>query len=155
MRQNNSRKWMTWGVLAAAVGLLGGCTKLPQGAGNGTYHKGFVRGPDMPLYNGTIADIPTSIDPRTPDKQGTPNNSLAMDPGERALLEQREGRKITSGVGGYGGSGPAPTPGMTPYKSLGAEGSMIAPSSQLPASQSLIGTETEPANTHPAGGLKK
>lgn len=155
MRQGDFKTWMKWGLLAAAVGTLGGCAELPQNAGNGTYKKGFVRGPDMPLYNGTIEDIPTSIDPRTPDKQGTPNRSLAMDLGERALLEQREGRRYGSGVGGYGGSGPAPTPGMTPYKSLGAEGSMIAPSTQLPASQSVIGTETEPANTHPSGGLKK
>jgi len=149
MRHGGLKKWMTWGVLASAVGLLGACGKLPQNAGNGTYEKGFTRGPDMPLYNGTIVDNPTSIDPRTPDKQGAQNNSLAMDEGERALRE-RQGMPSA-----YGGSGPAPTPGMTPYKSLGAQGSVIAPSSQLPAAQSIPGSTPEPANTHPGDGLKK
>nr|AYM53175.1 hypothetical protein [Melittangium boletus] len=139
---------MTWGVLAAAVGGLAACSELPQQAGNSTYHKGFTRGPDMPLYNGTIVDNPTSIDPRTPDKQGTANRSLLMDAGERALRERQ-------GTLGYGGSGPAPTPGMTPYKSLGAEGSVIAPSSELPAAQSVPGSRPEPANTQPRDELKK
>jgi|GEM_PF-5833795 len=148
MRHVGLKKWMTWGVLASAVGGLAACSELPQQAGNSTYHKGFTRGPDMPLHNGTIVDNPTSIDPRTLEKQGTANRSLPLDAGERALRERQ-------GTLGYGGSGPAPTPGMTPYKSLGAEGSVIVPSSQLPASQAIPGRTPDPINIHPGGGLKK
>ncbi len=148
MRHGGLRKWMTWGVLTAAMGGLVACSDLPHNAGNDTYRQGFTRPENVHLYNGTIVDNPTSIDPRTLDKQGAQNNSLSMDLGEKALRERQ-------GEPAYGGSGPAPTPGATPYKSLGAEGSMYAPSTQLPASQSLPGLTPEPANTHPSGGLKK
>jgi hypothetical protein len=143
-------KWMVWGVLASAAGVVG-CGVLPQQAGNDSYQPGFTRDPKVSLYNGTIEQIPTSIDPRTPDKQGTPNRSLAMDNGERALLGQRQSKSEMA----TGGSGPAPVPGATPYMGLGASGSVIAPSNQLPAAQSFPSGRAEPTPAHPSVQIKK
>ncbi|WNG30633.1 hypothetical protein F0U62_46425 [Cystobacter fuscus] len=150
--RNDGFKWMVWGVLASAAAGVVGCAKLPQQAGNDTYQPGFTRDPKVSLYNGTIQQIPTSIDPRTPDKQGTPNRSLLMDPGERALLGQRQSKNEELGMGG---SGPAPLPGTTPYLNLGATGSVIAPSNQMPAAQSLPSGSDQPTPFYPSVLLKK
>jgi len=150
--RNSGFKWMVWGALASAAAGVVGCGVLPQQAGNDSYQPGFTRDPKVSLYNGTIEQLPTSIDPRTPDKQGTPNRSLAMDNGERALLEQRQSKSKDMATGG---SGPAPVPGSTPYMGLGASGSVIAPSNQLPAAQSSPSSRVEPTPAHPSVQIKK
>ena len=148
MHKSGLSRWVMRGVLvSAAVGAMA-CSKLPQQAGNKSLHPGFARGPDMPLYNGTIADIPTSIDPRTPQTEGTPNRSLRMDRGQEAMLAPRLRGE------GVGGSGPAPLPSATSYETLGAGGSVIAPSNQLPAAMSLPTGETGPVGGRAGAYLK-
>ncbi|QRK10922.1 hypothetical protein JQX13_13115 [Archangium violaceum] len=130
MHDSGSRRWRVAGVLVSASWLVTACGVLPQNPGNESYSPGSPRGPEQAGYNGTIQDIPTSIDPRTPEAAGTPGRSLAMDPGERALLESRgtggggqgedvvleavpgvEGRRSGSLYGGSGAEGAAPIPG--------------------------------------------
>lgn len=99
MHDSGWRRWRMWGALVPASWLVTACGVLPQNAGNESYHPGFVReGPAQAGYNGTIQQLPTSIDPRTPEKAGTSGRSLPMDLGERALREQQ-------GKGGSGGLG--------------------------------------------------
>lgn len=106
------KRWIRLGALAAASGWMVACGALPQQAGNESYNPGFVRSPEQAGYNGTIQDIPTSIDPRTPEAQGTPGRSLLLDPGERALLEALgEGSRDDGSIyGGSGSEGAAPIP---------------------------------------------
>ncbi|OJT19660.1 hypothetical protein BO221_35455 [Archangium sp. Cb G35] len=146
MHDSGFKRWMVLGVLASASWLVSACGSLPQ---QGTYEvaPGFARSPAQSGYNGTIQDIPTSIDPRTPEAQGTQGRSLLLDPGERALLETQGGA-----VGGSGSTPPAQGPEGGPlYEELGTEGSVIAPSRELPASQGNVGNDrpTDP-NTPPA-----
>ncbi|HEX8822966.1 MAG TPA: hypothetical protein VF794_23765, partial [Archangium sp.] len=102
---NGFKRWMVWGALASASWWVAACGALPQQAGNESYKPGAVekKSGAEAGYNGTIKDIPTSIDPRTPKTNGTPGRSLAMDPGEQALLESR-------GLGGSGSSSTPPAP---------------------------------------------
>jgi hypothetical protein len=58
-------------------------------------------------YNGTIHDVGSSIDPRTPDKQGVQNRSLPVD-----LAWQRMGqRQNQQGLGGSGSNMTQQEPG--------------------------------------------
>lgn len=136
------------GALVSASWLVTACGVLPQQAGNESYEPGFVRrGPAQAGYNGTIQDIPTSIDPRTPRTQGTPGRSLALDAGERALREQQQGLggsgagqggKDLGGEGGslYGGSG---AEGAAP---IPTERDITRPESQVPAHRHEHGAAT-------------
>jgi hypothetical protein len=148
MHDRRFKRWVVVGVLASASWLGAACGKLPQNAGNESYNVGFERSPEQTqaLYNGTIKDIPTSIDPRTPDKAGTPGRSVAMDPGEQALLEMRG-----EAVGGSGSTPPAPGPeGGVQYEGLGSMGSAIAPSREFPAA---LGMDNDrPTNPNAPGG---
>lgn len=147
MRDSGFKRWVVLGVLASASWLGAACGNLPQNAGNESYNPGFERGPEQTraLYNGTIKDLPTSIDPRTPDKAGTTGRSLAMDPGEQALNDMR------GGMGGSGSTPPAPGPeGGAHYEGLGSMGSVIAPSREFPAA---LGMENDrPTNPNTPGG---
>jgi hypothetical protein len=148
MHDRRLKRWVVLGVLASASGWMAACGKLPQQPGNESYNPGFERSPEQTraLYNGTIQDIPTSIDPRTPDKAGTPGRSLAMDPGEQALIEMRGGA-----VGGSGTVPPAPGPeGGVQYEELGSMGSVIAPSREFPAAQGM--ENDRPTNPNTPGG---
>lgn len=150
--RDNGFKWMVWGVVASAAAGVIGCNWLPQQGEYASQQPGFVRGPDMPIYtNGTIADHPTSIDPRTPDKQGAQERSLMVDPGEQALLDQRGVHEQM----GTGGSGPAPAPGSSPYLGLGAAGSVLVPTNQAPTSQSLPANNLEAKPVYPTVLLRK
>ena len=136
MHDSGFRRWVVMGVLASASWLVAACGALPQQPGNESFAPGGERTPAQTGYNGTIKDIPTSIDPRTPEKEGTTGRSLAMDNGERALLEQQ----------GMGGSGPAAIyyPGRGPaYEGMGAHGSLYDPTRQRPAAESIPGQATE------------
>jgi hypothetical protein len=117
------RRVVVGAALTVVAWLAPACGRLPQQPGNESYRAGFVRSsPLQEGYNGTIKQIPTSIDPRTPQTEGTPGRSLVMDAGERALLEaQRRG---------VGGSGAGPQ-----YEPLGAEGSGVEPSLEAPAEE--------------------
>ncbi|MFE8602673.1 hypothetical protein [Archangium violaceum] len=146
MHDSGFKRWMVWGVLASASWLVSACGTLPQ---QGTYEvaPGFARSPAQSGYNGTIQDNPTSIDPRTPEAQGTQGRSLRMDLGERALLEAQGGA-----MGGSGVTPSAPAPGGGPlYEELGAEGNAIAPSNEVPSSQGVGNDRPTTAPTH--GGV--
>lgn len=147
MHKSGLSRWVVRGVLvSAALGVVA-CGRLPQQAGNQSFHPGFAQS-ERPMYNGTIADIPTSIDPRTPEKSGTPNRSLRLDRGQQAMLApQLRGE-------GVGGSGPAPLPSGTSYETLGTAGSAIAPSNQLPAAMSLPMNDTGPVGGRAGAYLK-
>jgi hypothetical protein len=132
MHDGGFRRWVMVGALASASWLGAACGGLPQNAGNETFNPGQVRDPAQSGYNGTIKDLPTSIDPRTPQTDGTPGRSLAMDPGERALREQQ----------GLGGSGE-----ISRDLERGADGNLDNPSRQEPAAHSLPGKSDRPATT--------
>ncbi|WNG61336.1 hypothetical protein F0U59_46495 [Archangium gephyra] len=150
MHDSGFRRWMVWGVLASASWLVSACGSLPQ---QGTYEvaPGFARSPAQSGYNGTIQDNPTSIDPRTPEAQGTQGRSLRMDPGERALLEAQG-----EAMGGSGTTLSAPAPGGGPlYEELGAEGNAIAPSNEVPSSQSVGNDRPTTSPTHGGAPAKR
>jgi hypothetical protein len=124
MRDSGFKRWVVLGVLVSASGWVAACGLLPQQPGNESYAPGFDRSPELSGYNGTIQDLPTSIDPRTPETSGTPGRSLAMDPGERALLESR-------GMGGSGSTPPAQgSEGGSQYEGQGAGGRNEGPAKQ-------------------------
>jgi len=145
MHDSGFKRWMVWGALASASWLVSACGVLPKQGDTFEVAPGFTRSPAQTGYNGTIKDIPTSIDPRTAEAKGTPGRSLLLDPGERARLEAQ------GAMGGSGSAPPAPGPeGGPQYEELGAEGSVIAPSRELPASQS-VGND-RPTNPNTPGG---
>ncbi|QRK09851.1 hypothetical protein JQX13_07005 [Archangium violaceum] len=131
MHDRGFKRWGVLGALASAAWLVSACESA-QHPGNESFSPGFVRNPVQVGYNGTIKDIPTSIDPRTPQAEGTPGRSLPFDLGERALIEQRRQQ-------GMGGSGAA-------YEAQGPESTMIAPANDEPAARSLPGENLEPAD---------
>ncbi len=107
MRQSGFRAWKGFGGLAVA--LLGvGCGYLPETGGYdrqgppktfiGTRteyrHVSSDRG-----YNGTIQDLGSSIDPRTPEKEGARGNSRLVD------VTGRPAPSTQLGTGGSGRSG--------------------------------------------------
>lgn len=109
MRQGGFRAWKVLSGLAA-VGLLGlGCGYLPESGGYDPQGppKTFIGSrteyrhvsPDRG-YNGTIQDLGSSIDPRTPETEGMQGNSLQEDvtgwPGPSETQQ---------GLGGSGRSG--------------------------------------------------
>jgi hypothetical protein len=136
MHDRGFKRWVVLGALASASWLASACGALPQQAGNDSFSPGFVRGPSPQegSFNGTIRDIPTSIDPRTPQAQGTPNRSLAYDSGELALLKQ-------SGELGLGGSG-------STVEGQGPEMKQIEPVNEKPASLTIPGETQEPAGAN-------
>ncbi|MFL5359169.1 hypothetical protein [Archangium sp.] len=136
MHDRGFKRWVVLGALASASWLASACGALPQQAGNDSFSPGFVRGssPQESGNNGTIKDLPTSIDPRTPQAQGTPNRSLPYDPGEMALLKQ-------SGELGLGGSG-------STVEGQGPEMKQIEPANDKPAAESVPGETLEPAGAN-------
>lgn len=122
MHDSGFKRWMVWGALASASWLVAACGVLPQSGDTYVVAPGFTRSPELTGYNGTIKDIPTSIDPRTAEAKGTPGRSLLLDPGEQALLESQ------GAMGGSGSTPPAPGPEGGPQsEERGTEGSTIAP----------------------------
>jgi len=113
MKFNGLRRWVGLGALASAA--LGGsaCGVAPQMGGGdvrqaprtffGAAREKPEQGQERPLptdrgYNGTIADVGSSIDPRTPEKDGVRNRSLPAD-----LAWQKMGqRQNQQGLGGSG-----------------------------------------------------
>lgn len=146
MHDRGFKRWVVLGVLASASWLATACGSLPQQPGNESFSPGFVRepGPMQGGFNGTIKDNPTSIDPRTPEAQGTPGRSLAYDPGERAVRKQQ-------GELGLGGSG-------STVEGQGPELRMIEPINEKPASMSIPGERLEPmgakARPRPGSGRR-
>jgi hypothetical protein len=118
MRQSGFRAWVVLGGLAAA--LLGvGCGRLPDTGGTrpDDPHRNFfeTEGPHHHEdywsqfhysanrgYNGTIQDVGSSIDPRTPQATGRLNNSRQVDVTGRPAPSTSE---TEIGIGGSGNLG--------------------------------------------------
>ncbi len=117
MRQSGFRAWKVLGGLAA-VALLGtGCELLPMTGGRRPddppqsilatevhhvppdFYKRFQYSPDRG-YNGTIQSLGSSIDPRTPKKQGVLNRSRLVE------VTGRPAPSTSRPEQGIGGSGP-------------------------------------------------
>jgi hypothetical protein len=116
MRQSGFRAWKALGGLAAVALLSVGCGKLPMSGGrhpddppqglfaNEVHHvpSGFYQqfqySPDRG-YNGTIQSLGSSIDPRTPEKQGQSGRSLLLDVTGRPAPSTSE---TELGIGGSG-----------------------------------------------------
>ncbi|WP_224361554.1 hypothetical protein [Hyalangium versicolor] len=117
MRQSGFRVWKVFGGLAAVALLSSACGYLPMTGGkrpddppqrfwgNAEHHKPpdfyskFQYSPDRG-YNGTIRDLGSSIDPRTPEKAGAFGKSRMLDVTGRPAPE-------SPSLSGYGGSGSA------------------------------------------------
>jgi hypothetical protein len=114
MKFSGLRRWMGLGALAGAALVAAACGEIPRMGGDDPHEprENFFGAPreakekivERQLatdrgYNGTIRDVGSSIDPRTPEKAGVQGRSLPAD-----LAWQRAGQ---------GGSGPA-TPGSPP-----------------------------------------
>lgn len=99
-----------WTRRLALLGLAClGCECLPRTGGDWERDPAVPRSSRESGYNATIDELPTSIDPRTPEAEGTPGRSLQED-----LAEVRRRRPAT-GQGGSGAGGQAPArPGHTP-----------------------------------------
>lgn len=114
MRQNGFRAWRVFGALAAAALLSAGCGYLPETGGHRTndppldFFGGRVDGLTQADYerlqyssdrgyNGTIQQLGSSIDPRTPEAAGTLGNSLMVDVTGRPAPAESE-----LGIGGSG-----------------------------------------------------
>ncbi|HYO71861.1 MAG TPA: hypothetical protein VEU33_37865 [Archangium sp.] len=146
MHDSGLKRWVMWGALVSASWLVSACQSAQQPGNTYEVAPGFTRSPEQTGYNGTIRDIPTSIDPRTPEAQGNMGRSLLLDPGERALLESQGGA-----MGGSGSTPPAPGPEGGPINdTLGAQGNAITPSNEVPAAQS-VGND-RPTNPNSPGG---
>lgn len=127
MRHSGFRRWMWLGGLASAVLLSVGCRELPNSGGEPLRNdpplnifggpvrnvpKDFYRQYQVNAdrgYNGTIQDLGSSIDPRTPEKMGTPGRSLMEDVTGymgRGVTELGGNEAPTSqGIGGSGTAG--------------------------------------------------
>lgn len=92
-----------WMRRLALVGLACvGCEWLPRTGGDWEQAPPGSPATRGAGYNGTIKDLPTSIDPRTPENEGTPGRSLQED------LAEVRGRQPATGQGGSGAGGQAP-----------------------------------------------
>jgi hypothetical protein len=117
MRQSGFRAWKVFGGLAAAALLSVGCGYLPETGGHRPddpprdFFGGRVGGlteadydkhqyPSDRGYNGTIQQVGSSIDPRTPEAAGTLGNSRLVDVTGRPAPAEPE-----LGIGGSGGVG--------------------------------------------------
>ncbi len=96
MRHSGFRRWMWLGGAASALLLSVGCGRLERTGGRSEHEPrlsffgalaqdqrggdpGRFHAPKDRGYNGTIVDIGSSIDPRTPELEGTPGRSLMTD----------------------------------------------------------------------------
>jgi hypothetical protein len=120
---------MMWlGGVASAVLLSVGCGRLVQTGGRDPMEspqsvfgalKREARGGDLDRYhypsnrgyNGTIADLGSSIDPRTPETEGTPGRSRMLDitgyMGNPALVAATREARMSQAIGGSGSEGQA------------------------------------------------
>ncbi|MBN1204951.1 MAG: hypothetical protein JXB05_08500 [Myxococcaceae bacterium] len=126
MRHRRFRGWGVLGGLAAAALLSVGCGWLPETGGRrqGDPPKDFFGGPvghatpeNVAPYqlradrgfNGTISELGSSIDPRTPETQGTLGRSLQQDitgyMGREATELSGERAPTSLGIGGSGQMG--------------------------------------------------
>jgi hypothetical protein len=121
MRHSGFRRWIWLGGVASAVVLSVGCGRIPPAGGRSSneppltvfgsikrearegdvdrFHVRADRG-----YNGTIAQLGSSIDPRTPEKAGTPGRSRMVDisgyTGRPDLAEGANEAPTSQGIGG-------------------------------------------------------
>jgi hypothetical protein len=121
---------MMWlGGVASAVLLSVGCGRMMQTGGSDPMEspQSFfgalereARGGDLAQfhypsdrgYNGTIADLGSSIDPRTPEKAGTQGRSRMVDMtgylGKPDLVAKAREARMSQAIGGSGSEGQAP-----------------------------------------------
>lgn len=113
MNFSGLRRWVGLGALAAAALVGAACGEIPRTGGNDPREprENIFGAPREPIariqarqlatdrgYNGTIADLGSSIDPRTAEKAGVQGRSLPED-----LAWQPAGKR--PGEEGVGGSG--------------------------------------------------
>lgn len=118
MNHRGFRGWKWLGGLATVALLGAGCGLLPVSGGRhaddprSDFFGGLKRNVPDDYYsrtqadryrgfNGTIAQLGSSIDPRTPEKEGTPGRSLQQEVSGWTPV----GDGWEQGIGGYGGQG--------------------------------------------------
>jgi hypothetical protein len=123
MRRSGFRAWKVFGGLALA--LLGvGCGYLPVSGGDepGAPARTFIGSRKQHShvsadrgYNGTIQQLGSSIDPRTPEREGMRNNSRRVDvtgrPAPSTPLSAGGSGDLGQQARGSDDSGPAPAHG--------------------------------------------
>ncbi len=155
MREWSFRRWTQAAALAAGVVLVGtGCGPLPETGGGFAEepqgnvfaqrydqpeplkdregHEGTRQQPSWTMsagrgYNGTIRQLGSSIDPRTPQKAGQQNASVQDDPGK--MMQDRYSARggaayapASQGLGGEDGAevgGRTADPGAAGFNPLG------------------------------------
>lgn len=131
MRLRGMWNWMGVGALASAALLGAACGPIPETGGDrpDRLPQTFSGAIDAPMeqvreyqfrtdrgYNGTIVDLGSSIDPRTPEKMGTPGRSLPADLAWRQVGTQGtqmgtgQGEQMPTGGSGMGGQEPPSQP---------------------------------------------
>lgn len=93
--------------LEPPLSIFGALEREARGGDPDRFHYPSERG-----YNGTIADLGSSIDPRTPEKEGTPGRSRMVDitgyMGKPALVAAAREARMSQAIGGSGSEGQAP-----------------------------------------------
>ncbi len=88
------------------MNFFGGLANSENGADLSRFHVPADRG-----YNGTIAQLGSSIDPRTPEKEGTPGRTLMTDitgyMGRPDIAQNYPYPPTSLGIGGSGAVDPA------------------------------------------------
>lgn len=115
-------KWGGVGALSSAALLGVACGVVPEMGGDqpdklSENFFGAIRHPVEEIrehqlttnrgYNGTIKDLGSSIDPRTPETAGTPGRSLPEDLAWRMVGVPQGGQEATGGAGSGGQALPA------------------------------------------------
>jgi len=88
------------------MNFFGGLAHSAKGSDLSRFHVSADRG-----YNGTIADLGSSIDPRTPEKEGTPGRTRLTDitgyMGRPDIAQNYPSPPTSLGIGGSGSVDPA------------------------------------------------
>ncbi|SEL25043.1 hypothetical protein SAMN05444354_10520 [Stigmatella aurantiaca] len=120
MNRKSIRGWVGLGGLVTATLLSVGCGRLPESGGaqpdapRMSFFKTQLHGVSPETYsdyqlprdrgfNGTIADVGSSIDPRTPEKEGMPERTRQVDVTGRPA----PATPLSAAMEGTGGSGSA------------------------------------------------
>jgi hypothetical protein len=124
MNRKGIRRWVGMGGAVTALLLSVGCGRLPESGGAQpdaprlSFFKSELHSVPTSVYhdyqlsrdrgfNGTIADIGSSIDPRTPQKEGSPERTRLVDVTGRPAPSTPLSGAMGPGTGGSGNVGAA------------------------------------------------